>query len=406
MKAASIKHLRFGLIVALVSAGCGDSGANTQPRLAIDAAPISEGGGAIAIDGSPRGGEDGPTPDSLALPGTDKGTGAAMDASGDRVIDATVGKDTITVAGTDTCEMFLLAGQSNMEGNVDPALFASLLTELATPPAATRQTRLANSLNNWYDTWNAGYAKYAASPAVASYQAGELVRMQAAGLVGDQLAAPRDDVWCSSEKKGGAATATALQPGKCGNGFGPELALGHYLGAKTTAPISLVKVAQGGSTLEIDWLSPSAALANGAQVGPLYKQLATRIKSLSTDATVLHPACAKRTRAWSAFVWFQGENDTFSSTGGATAYEANLRHFIADVRAEMSAPSLPVVIVQVGFWARTAGKGGPAVHAAQAKVASTTPGASLIVTDDLSHFYHYDPAGQLIIGERIGRVLR
>ncbi len=292
-----------------------------------------------------------------------------------------------------------------MEGNVDADLFASLLKELAAPPAATAQVRLVGSLDNWYKTWNDGYAGYGSTPEILSHEAGELIRMQTDGSVGDPLAAARSDVWCSWEKRGEAAKAGALEPGKCGNPFGPELVLGHFLGEKWAAPISFVKVAHGGTTLETDWLSTSAAQAHGREVGPLYEQLKTRIQSLSNDKSLLHPDCATRPLVWSAFVWFQGENDTFSPNG-STEYEANLRALISDVRGEIGVPSLPVIIVQIGHWAHTADSaGGAKVYDAQAKVVSTTPGASLVVTDDLSGFYHYDSAAQLIIGERVARAL-
>ena len=117
----------------------------------------------------------------------------------------------------------------------------------------------------------------------------------------------------------------------------------------------------------------------------------------------MHPTCLEQECRFAAFIWFQGENDSFDEEN-ATAYEQNLTNLIADVRAEIGSLSLPVIIVQIGAWAQSMSFG-TTVAAAQQAVAQADPLAELVTTDDLSGFYHYDPAAQLIMGERIAKVL-
>jgi hypothetical protein len=72
------------------------------------------------------------------------------------------------------------------------------------------------------------------------------------------------------------------------------------------------------------------------------------------------------------------------------------------VRADVGSPNLPVVIVQIGSWAQSLNYNkGVAVSNAQTAVVKADKYARIVNTADLNGFYHYDPAAQLIIGERI-----
>lgn len=290
--------------------------------------------------------------------------------------------------------MFLLAGQSNMVGNVDGPLFQELLAELATGSRADLEPRIVARLHHWYFDTNGGYAIYGWSDAMAALQASELVRLRDAGLVGPQLTQPHPSVRCSASD----AAPLPLQA-NCGNPFGPELVLGHALGKKLATPSSLIKVALGGSTLQTDWRSPRS----GGEVGAMYKQLRTRIQSLAQAPGSVHPDCKDQRCRWGAFIWFQGENDAFDAAG-AQAYERNLANLIADVREESGRPDLPVVVIQVGKWAQSLPHG-RTVAAAQANVVTADRHARLVDTSDLSGFYHYDPAAQLVIGERTAKAV-
>jgi hypothetical protein len=293
--------------------------------------------------------------------------------------------------------VYLMAGQSNMEGHVDQELFKGLISDLTTVQSSEMQAKLVERLNSWYQSYDNGYARYAASEDVATYEAQELIRLFDLGIVGNKLKQPLANILCSINE----GNLTPLKD-NCGFPFGPELTLGHYLSSNSSSSTSLIKVAYGGTDLENDWLSPSAVDGN-SQVGELYEILADKIDSLKVNPESIHPDCAKSTCQWSAFIWFQGEADSFLYSA-ANDYEMNLKSLILDVRTRVGAANLPVVIVEIGHWAKTLDFG-EQVATAQQKIANEDPNVVLVNTDDLSRFFHYDPAAQMIIGERIGVAL-
>jgi hypothetical protein len=294
--------------------------------------------------------------------------------------------------------VLLLAGQSNMEGNTDRSLHDGLMSDLASGTTQTQEQRLRERLTSWYQTWSNGYAMYGYSATRVALEASELVRLSRAGLVGASLSQPDPKILCAWN---GAPQPLTLS---CGNPYGPELTLGRALATTAHSPTSLIKVAKGGTSLYTDWLSTTAARRAGRSVGPLFTKLRERIASLRASPTSVNPSCTSQTCRWAAFVWFQGENDTFDAPY-AQAYEQNLRDLLADVRAEIGVPTLPVIVVEIGAWAKSMAHGAT-VARAQQTVVESDPHARLVSTDDLSGFYHYDPAAQLIIGERVANALK
>jgi hypothetical protein len=291
--------------------------------------------------------------------------------------------------------IFLLAGQSNMEGSTNTELFNTLIQELEQGASLGLEARLVEHLRHWYLETNDGYAKYGYSDTMVAFEAEELIRLHKAGLVSSKLSSGHPTVMCAKDDAEVAPLAL-----NCGSPFGPELMLGQVLGKTSYAPTSLIKVAKGGTTLLVDWRSPSS----GGTVGPWYTKLRERIGQLKSDPASLHPACTSEQCRWAAFIWFQGENDSFDQAN-AEAYAQNLKHLIADVRSDVGSETLPVVIVEIGKWAQSLAHGST-VLAAQEAVVAADPHARSVVTDDLSGFYHYDPAAQLIIGERVAHALQ
>ena len=302
---------------------------------------------------------------------------------------------------TEELPMFLMAGQSNMEGNVDSPLFQQMLADLASgTDAETTKSNLAARIKAWT---NVPGRNYGYSDPMAALEASELVRLNAAGLVGANLTTPNPKVFCSwNESAIIPLTATpADTKTRCSNTAGPELVFGQALSKAGYSTTSLIKVAVGGTSLYDDWRSPLMGGETSANSKLLYAKLRTRIQSLKSNPTSVNPACKARACKWSAFVWFQGEQDVFSAVQRA-AYEQNLKNFIADVRADVGSPDLPVVIVQIGSWAQSIdGYKGKIVSDAQTAVVNADKYARIVNTADLNGFYHYDPAAQLIIGERV-----
>jgi hypothetical protein len=304
---------------------------------------------------------------------------------------------------TQELPMFLMAGQSNMEGNVDATLLQSLLTELASSASTdTIKTNMAELIRYWHVDANNGYAKYGYTPQMAAFEASELVRLKATGLVGANLTTPNPKVFCAWNSSTVSQLVFSTLPTKCG-GPGPELVLGQALTKAGYSTTSLIKVAVGGTNLYSDWRSP-LSVPSGGNEGYLYTRLRTRIQSLKTTPASVNPSCATKACKWSAFIWFQGEADSDNnpqkSSANADAYEQNLKNLIADVRKDAGSPTLPVVIVQTGAWAQSLAFG-KIVAAAQTAVVNADKYARIVNTSDLSGFYHYDPAAQLIIGERV-----
>jgi Carbohydrate esterase, sialic acid-specific acetylesterase/Immunoglobulin I-set domain len=304
---------------------------------------------------------------------------------------------------TQELPMFLMAGQSNMEGNVDDTLFKSLLAELASGASAdTVKRNLAELIKVWTVVPGRDYGY---SPAMAALEASELVRLYTAGLVGANLTIPNPKVFCSWNEFA-IIPLTSIPDGprpRCSNTAGPELVFGQALSKAGYSTTSLIKVAYGGTTLYEDWRSPSSSSTPSSR--DLYAKLRTRIQSLNKAPASVNPSCTNRTCKWSAFVWFQGENDVFIKDAGLT-YEQNLKNFIADVRKDVGSPTLPVVIVQIGSWAQSIPTGGKNVADAQTKVVKEDKYAQIVNTADLSGFFHYDPAAQLIIGERVALAVK
>jgi len=177
----------------------------------------------------------------------------------------------------------------------------------------------------------------------------------------------RDDVWVwymagkGRLKSGKLSIGYAVYPGK--HHFGPELQFGHVIGNHLDEQVLLIKTAWGGKSLYKDFRPPSS----GGQVGPYYTKMLEQIRDVLAHLKKHFPqydppAGGGRGYEIVGFVWFQGWNDMFDKAAVAE-YEQNLANLIKDVRKEFKAPNLPVVIGETG------NAGNAAFRAAQAAVA-------------------------------------
>jgi hypothetical protein len=236
--------------------------------------------------------------------------------------------------------------------------------------------------------------------------------------IAPHLIAPRDDAWCVYARHwpGPLAPRFGFRP----NNFGPELAFGHGLADQASAPLILFKSSIGGRTLHRDYRPPLAVERAGGTVGPLYLDIIRRFHNLVEHIDTVIPEFAGRPIHVAGLVWLQGESDTLGVDDGPRPeaergwwnhYEANLRDLIHDVRRDTGIPDLPVVIAQINDSDPWESKGGGiVVRAAQRQVAEDTPGCTWFRTDDLHPGYHYDSKSIVVIGERAaeaaGRVKR
>ena len=157
----------------------------------------------------------------------------------------------------------------------------------------------------------------------------------------------RDDVWCRFRtahelKKGPLTIGFAGYPGQ--HHIGPEFQFGHVMGDVLEAPVLLIKTAWGGKSLYQDFRPPSS----GGETGPYYTQMIAEVHEALDNIATDFPELKDRRYEIAGFVWFQGWNDAFGPEQAKAEYEQNLVHLIQDVRKEFDRPNLPVVIGEVG----------------------------------------------------------
>ncbi len=247
-------------------------------------------------------------------------------------------------------QVYILAGQSNMQGHAKVSTFEHIGMDPATKP------------------------------------------MLAEMLGPDGQPKVCDRVWVSSI---GCLDGDAEQTGKLTAGFGagqggpkigPEFTFGLYMQKFTDAPILLIKTSWGGKSLNTDFRPPSAGpyLFNETQLanfqkqgkdiaalkaekekatGVYYRLMIEHVKKVLGDLKRVVPTYdPAQGYELAGFVWFQGWNDLVDSgtypnrdkPGGYDAYSTVMADFIRDVRKDLSTPKLPFVIGVLGVGGPTA----------------------------------------------------
>ena len=177
------------------------------------------------------------------------------------------------------------------------------------------------------------------------------------------------------------------QTGKLTAGFGasaekigPEFTFGLYMQKFTDAPILIIKTSWGGKSLNTDFRPPSAGpyvfnetqLANfqkqgkdlevmkkekAERTGVFYRLMIEHVKKVLADPKRVVPDYdAAQGYEIAGFAWFQGWNDMVDGgtypnrdkAGGYDAYTSAMAHFIRDVRKDLNAPKMPFVIGVIG----------------------------------------------------------
>ncbi|MEE2714830.1 MAG: sialate O-acetylesterase [Verrucomicrobiota bacterium] len=233
-------------------------------------------------------------------------------------------------------KVFLLAGQSNMEGqavvDLDHEKYYNggkgiLTTVMAKPDNVSRYAHLRDSDGNW---------------------------------------TVRDDVFVREViREGKKVLHGGLSVGYTGYGdshhFGPELQIGHRLGDRFGQPVLLIKTAWGGKSLHRDFRPPSATGDTGEYYKKMLSDYHDGLKRISEE----FPGLAQLKPELSGFIWFQGWNDMFDEQARVD-YEQNLVHLIRDLRRDLGSPGLPVVVGELGNGGEDAGKSMQMIRAAQA----------------------------------------
>lgn len=172
--------------------------------------------------------------------------------------------------------------------------------------------------------------------------------------------------------------------------FGPELPLAAGLRQRhPDRAWALIKVAQGGTSLESDW-RPGA--------GPCYDLCLEAVE----QAMAALPSPGGRL---AGVVWHQGEADAGLPPG---AYRVLLAEFINRLRQDLASPLLPVVVAEVCDDGSRA-----VVRAEQRAAVAAIPRSTLVEctgTATSDHGTHLDAASQVEMGGRyldaLGRLWR
>jgi len=258
-------------------------------------------------------------------------------------------------------KVFILAGQSNMEGHASVKTFdyigkdpltAPILKEMRNPDGTPRVCD-----NVWMSYLTGPYDGSANGEGLGKLTVGF-------GERGDQ-------------------------PTKAGGKIGPEFTFGIYMEKALNEPILIIKTAWGGRSLNTEFRPPSAGPyklpkqiqdewdkhpqgAHGipkledrkawqdkkdAASGVFYRMMVEHVKKVLADPKRVCPTYdPKEGYELAGFVWLQGFNDLVDGTtypgpdkpGRFDEYSRLLAHFIRDVRKDLSAPKMPFVIGVLG----------------------------------------------------------
>ncbi len=150
--------------------------------------------------------------------------------------------------------------------------------------------------------------------------------------------------------------------------IGPELQFGHVVGNFFDQPVLIIKTAWGGKSLGKDFLPPSAASKRGGETGLFYLKMLDEVEEGLKQVEQEFPNLAGKKLEISGFVWQQGWNDMYDESF-LDNYEDNLACLINDLRAHFSVPRLPVVVGELGNGGSTKDQNMLAIRAAERAVA-------------------------------------
>jgi hypothetical protein len=296
-------------------------------------------------------------------------------------------------------KVFILAGQSNMQGHAAVSTLDSLAGDPKTAP-------LLKEMKGPDGT-----------PRVC-----ERVWISSVGSLGDAYT----DL---TEAKGKLTVGFGAPEDK----FGPEFTFGLFMEKSVDAPILIIKTAWGGRSLHTDFRPPSAGpyvLAKETQelwdkhpggahgipraedrpryfeekaaaTGVYYREMIAHVRKVLKDIKRVVPDYdEERGYELAGFVWFQGFNDYVDGgvyplqdkPGGYDLYTDLLGHFIRDVRKDLSAPTMPFVIGVMGIDGMRGDKEAPMMHfrSAQRKPATLDEFKGNVLAVETAPFWDND----------------
>ena len=176
--------------------------------------------------------------------------------------------------------------------------------------------------------------------------------------------------------------------------FGPEIGFAEAMvKAQPDRRFAFIKGSKGGSSLAKDW-NPGVKGRPETQ-GQRYRDFLETI-ALATKAL------KEQERAYTirGLLWHQGESDEKST---AAIYEQQLTTFIARLREDLNQPNLPVAVGEIFD-----SKEHASVRQAQRAVTGAVPNVKLVSADGTTTWdkgTHFDAASQLLLGRRFADAL-
>ena len=245
-------------------------------------------------------------------------------------------------------KVYILAGQSNMEGHAKISSFDHIGMDPKTAPLLKEMRNEDGSPRVLDRVW-------------ISYRTG-----------GEEMPAASGPLT--------AGWGSRPDPTKDGGKIGPEFTFGIYMEKLLDEPVLIIKTAWGGKSLNTDFRPPGAGpyvfdetqlerfRSQGKDVdtikaekaeatGKYYRLMMDHVQSVLAEPAKAHPAYdPKEGLELAGFVWFQGWNDMVDSgtypdrgkPGGYDQYSIVLAQFIRDVRKDLKSPELPFVIGVMG----------------------------------------------------------
>ena len=262
-------------------------------------------------------------------------------------------------------KVFILAGQSNMQGHAHVATFDSLADDPKTAPLLKEMLGRDGKPKVCDKVW-----------------------ISSVGCLGD--------AYTDLTEAKGKLTAGYGAPE---NKIGPEFTFGLTMEKRLGEPVLLIKTAWGGRSLHTDFRPPSSGpfVWNEAHLamhkkrdddldklkadkekatGVYYREMIAHVQKVLKDIKRVVPDYdPKQGYELAGFVWFQGFNDYVdrwaypdqNKPGGYDQYADLLGHLIRDVRKDLSAPKMPVVIGVMGIDGEKADRKAPMMHFRQAQ---------------------------------------
>jgi len=242
-----------------------------------------------------------------------------------------------------------------------------------------------------------GHAQTSTLPVIAKDPATADMYKEMVGADGKPVVC--DDVWIAYSYGNFSGDPVGKRSGKLTTGFGsqhhigtgkigPEFTFGIYMHKILNEPVLLIKDAWGGKSLMVDFRPPSAGEIpdekSRDKAGKYYSLLIEHVKEVLADPKKVYPNYnAKDGFELAGFAWFQGFNDMVGSyprvdpgkgkksSKDYSEYSRLLSCFIRDVRKDLSAPNLPFVIGVMGVGGETAGENMDAFRKSMAAPAGT-----------------------------------